>query len=91
MNIKDINVPLVMVAAIVMFTISGVFTIEYRYAKAEDMQQFQNNEAVQSKMLWIELLEMKLENAETTEERERIKRQIRRTEESLLINLEKMK
>jgi len=91
MNIKDINVPLVMVAAIVMFIISGVFTIEYRYAKAEDMQQFQYNEAVQSKMLWVELLEIKLEKAETTEERERIKRQIRRTEESLLINLEKMK
>jgi len=91
MNIKDINVPLVMVAAIVMFIISGVFTIEYRYAKAEDMQQFQYNEAVQSKMLWVELLEIKLEKAETTDERERIKRQIERTEKALNINLEKIK
>jgi len=91
MNIQNYKMPLSMVAAAIIFTISSVTMIEARYAKADDMQQFQYNQAVRDDRQWIEILEEKLKDAETTEDRERIKRQIRRTEESLLINLEKMK
>jgi len=58
---------------------------------AEDMEDFQINEAIKNDRLWVELLEQKLYDAKSTEEHEKIKRQLERTEKSLYINMEKKK
>lgn len=89
MKITEINVPIAIVASVIIFTITSVFTVEYRYAKAEDVKQFQYQQAVKDDRQWIEILEEKLDDAESTEEREKIIRQIERTEESLYINMER--
>ncbi len=87
MNIKDISVPLAMVAGIVVFTASSVFTIETRYATAADvsesfgevqqeMRQERILDSISENRMWLELLEIKMEGA-SDKEKERILRQIR--------------
>jgi len=88
-NIKDINIPLVSVAGIVLVTASSVFTIETRYATAADVsesfgeiQQEMRQErllgSISENRMWLELLEFRLEDAENEDEKEKILRQIRR-------------
>lgn len=91
MNISGVQVSIATAASLVIFTISGVFTVEYRYAKAEDIKQFQYQQAIRDDRQWLEIMEEKLKDAKTAEEKERIKRQIQRTEESLFINMGKIK
>jgi len=89
MNIERINVPLTLVASLVVFIISGVYTVEYRFTNAEDFEQYRTEQSISNSMLWIELLEAKLEKADTELERKKIQRQIDITTKSLYINMEK--
>jgi hypothetical protein len=79
------------VATLIVFVVGSSFTIDFRYAKAEDIKQFQYQQAIRDDRQWLEILEEKLKDAKTTEEREKIKRQIERTEQSLYINMGKIK
>jgi hypothetical protein len=91
MNINDIKIPAISVATLIVFVVGSSFTIDFRYAKAEDIKQFQYQQAIRDDRQWLEILEEKLKDAKTTEEREKIKRQIERTEQSLYINMGKIK
>lgn len=93
MNIKDINVPLAMVAGIVVFTASSVFTIETRYATAADvsetfgeiqqeMRQERLLDSISENRMWLELLEFRLQDADP-DEKEKILRQIRLIESQI--------
>ena len=83
--------PLISVATLIVFVVGSSFTIDFRYAKADDIKQFQYQQAIKDDRQWIMILEEKLRDAKTTEEKELIQRQIERTEQSLYINMGKIK
>lgn len=90
MNITQLKIPITIVATIIVFTIGSVVTVEFRYVKAEDFTQFIYRQAIKDDRQSLETLESKLDDADSPEDRERIERQIERTERSLFINMEKL-
>lgn len=82
-SIKNVSVPLVMVATIVI----GAFAIDNIYVHAGDLQKFQYQQAVRDAQQWIVILEQKKRDAKSTEEKESLERQIETTTESLYINM----
>lgn len=90
MNINDIKMPVISAATMIVFIVGSSFTIDFRYAKADDIKQFQYQQAIRDDRQWLMILEEKLRNAKSSEEKEQIKRQIERTEQSLYINMGKI-
>lgn len=91
MKITDLQVSISTAAAILIAAVGWMTWASNNLVFAEDMEDFQINEAIKNDRLWVELLEQKLYDAKSTEEQEKIKRQLERTEKSLYINMEKKK
>ena len=91
MKLSDINVPLTYLIAAVVFTVSSVITIEFRYANAGNVEasfkQLQTTVNVNSRENRLLILNMQMFRAQSEQERQFIQAQI----DQLLRELESLR
>ena len=91
MKLSDINVPLTYLIAAVIFTVSSVITIEFRYANAGNVEtsfkQLQTTVNVNSRENRLLILNMQMFRAQSEQERQFIQAQI----DQLLRELESLR
>lgn len=102
MNLLDNKIPIATVAGILIFTVTGAFTINSRYAIAadsnmkfseiqHDIQQDRIQERINNNRLWLQLLDDKVDRAPDAMARDKVLRQIHRIEQSIETDMNKVK
>ena len=76
MKLSDINVPLTYLIAAIVFTVSSVITVEFRYAKAASVSELNKTVQVTSRENRLLMLQMQMFQAKTEQERQFLQAQI---------------
>lgn len=87
MTLKEMNVPLTWALAAILFTISSVITIEFRYAKAGSIEKLNTTVQVSSRENRLLILQMQMFRAQSDSEKQFIQAQI----DQLLRELEELR
>ncbi len=81
--VDKLNVPLTYVVVAILFTISSTLTIEFRYAKAYQVQALEQTVKISSKEGQLLQLQTRLFQAQTPAEKQFIQAQIERLEREI--------
>lgn len=87
MIVTKLTVPVAMVVSIIIASGSAVYAADHYFAKISDIKEMAKQQSVRDSMQWLALLEIRLKDAKTPDEKEVILREMEITRESMYKNM----